>query len=169
MESQSSAGFASRALFLPDIAPLPHPVNALTLARPQALQAIKRQAQADADDELRKAEEERKVEELRKAAQAPPKSIVFNGHEYKTLAEHNPASTQATPNNSFHLYNMDPSWHICSPTPDALHVCTTYPWAAYTLVFADGSAYFTALAPTADGRVIPGARAPLHAAMQQHM
>ena len=71
-------------------------------------------------------------------------SIVHNGHVYKSLAEHDPASTQ--PISEYNkLYNLDSAWHICSPTPDALHVCATYPWAAYALVFADGSAHSTAL------------------------
>ena len=91
-----------------------------------------------------------------------PQSIVFNGHVYKSLAEHDPAGTQ--PINEYgKMYNLDPLWHICSPTPDALHVCATYPWAAYALVFADGSANFTALAPTYSPSWTPGA--PLHAAM----
>jgi hypothetical protein len=116
----------------------------------QALQAIKRQAQADADDELRKAEE------LRKAAAAPPpKSIVFNGHVYKSLAEHDPHSTK--PINEYEKrYNLDPAWHICSPTPDAVHVCAAYPWAAYALIFADGSAHFTALGPKSHPSLTPG-------------
>ena len=40
---------------------------------------------------------------------------------------------------------------IASPTPDALHVCAAYPWAAYALVFADSSAYFTANGPQLTG------------------
>jgi hypothetical protein len=47
------------------------------------------------------------------------------------------------------LYNLDnPPWEICTKTDDALHVCATYPWASFALVFADGSAHWTALAPT---------------------
>ncbi len=87
--------------------------------------------------------------------------IVFNGHVYKSLAEHDPASTQ--PISEYNkLYNLDAAWHICSPTPDALHVCATYPWAAYALVFNDGSAHATALGPKASSSWTRGA--PPHAA-----
>jgi hypothetical protein len=74
---------------------------------------------------------------------------------YKSLAEHDPASTQPiTEYNK--LYNLDSAWHICSPTPDALHVCAAYPWAAYTLVFANGSAYYTANGPKIHASCTPG-------------
>ena len=69
---------------------------------------------------------------------------------YKSLGSHDPHSTQ-TINERDKLYDLDPAWHICSPTPDALHVCAAYPWAAYALVFADGSAYFTANGPRLTG------------------
>jgi hypothetical protein len=62
---------------------------------------------------------------------------------YKSLGSHDPHSTQVISERK-KLYDLDPAWHICSPTPDALHVCAAYPWAAYALVFADGSAHFTA-------------------------
>ncbi len=65
---------------------------------------------------------------------------------YKSLGRHDPHSTQII-NEWNKLYDLDPAWHICSPTPDALHVCAAYPWAAYALVFADGSAYWTANGP----------------------
>jgi hypothetical protein len=62
---------------------------------------------------------------------------------YKSLGSHDPHSTQLI-NEWNKLYDLDPAWHICSPTPDALHVCTTHPWAASSLIFADGSSRFTA-------------------------
>ena len=65
---------------------------------------------------------------------------------YKSLGSHDPHSTLVI-NEEYTLYDLDPAWHICSPTPDALHVCAAYPWAAHALVFADGSAYYTANGP----------------------
>ena len=116
-----------------------------------ALQAIDRELRAEA------AEAERKAEEARKAAAATPaRSIVHNGHVYKSLADHDPHSTTAIDEyNKF--YKLDPPWELCPNTPDALHVCKTYPWAAYALVFADGSAHWTALAPSANSSLKAGA------------
>ena len=85
-----------------------------------------------------------------------PQSIVHNGHVYKSLADHDPHSTTAI-NEYNKLYNLDPPWELCPNTPDALHVCKTYPWAAYALVLADGSAHWTALAPSANASFKPGA------------
>ena len=81
-------------------------------------------------------------------------SVIFNGHVYKSLGSHDPHSTQVI--GQYTLYDLDPAWHICSPTPDALHVCAAYPWAAYALVFADGSAYFTANGPQFHATNHPG-------------
>ena len=77
-----------------------------------------------------------------------PQSIEYNGRVYKSLADHDPHSTAAIDEYG-KLYNLDAGWRLCAKTPDALHVCKTYPWAAYALVFEDGSAHFTALAPRA--------------------
>ena len=68
---------------------------------------------------------------------------------YKSLGSHDPHSTQVIDEDN-KLYDLHPAWHICSPTPDALHVCAAYPWAAYALVFADGSAYYTSNGPKTD-------------------
>ena len=65
---------------------------------------------------------------------------------YKSLGSHDPHSTRVISEFS-KLYDLDPAWHICSPTPDALHVCAAYPWAAYALVFADGSLRYTSNGP----------------------
>ncbi len=82
-------------------------------------------------------------------------SVIFNGHVYKTLGSHDPHSTKVI--KEFNkLYNLDSAWHICSPTPDALHVCATYPWAALALVFADGSAHYTAYGPKYHASYTPG-------------
>jgi hypothetical protein len=68
---------------------------------------------------------------------------VHNGYEYKSLGDHDPHSTNWI--NEFNkLYTLEPAWHISPKTADALHVCSSYPWAATALVFADGSAYYTA-------------------------
>ena len=73
-------------------------------------------------------------------------SVIFNGHVYKSLGSHDPHSTHCISEYA-KLYDLDPAWHICSPTPDALHVCAAYPWAACALVFADGSSRYTANGP----------------------
>ncbi len=85
-----------------------------------------------------------------------PQSIVHNGYEYKSLADHDRDSTTVIDEWN-KLYNLDPAWHLCPKTPDALHVCGAYPWAARALVLADGSAYYTALAPSANASLKPGA------------
>ena len=76
-----------------------------------------------------------------------PMSITYNGHQYKTLANHNPHSAQVI-NEYDKLYNLNSSWHLCPRTPDALHVCATHRWQSYALVFVDGSAHFTQCAPS---------------------
>ena len=73
------------------------------------------------------------------------KSIVYNGHVYKSLADHDPHSTTAISEYE-KLFNLDPAWELCPNTPDALRVCRTYPWAADALVLKDGSAHWTKLA-----------------------
>ena len=80
---------------------------------------------------------------------------MHNGHVYKTLADHDPHSTEVIGEGG-KLYNLDPHWELCPPTPDALHVCKTYPWAADGLVFADGSAHWTAHAPHSHPSFEPG-------------
>ena len=74
---------------------------------------------------------------------------------YKSLGSHDPHSTEII-SECGKLYDLHPAWRICSPTPDALHVCATYPWASYYLVFADGSACWTALGPTVLSKYKPG-------------
>ena len=86
-----------------------------------------------------------------------PQSIEYNGRVYKSLAEHDPHSTTAIGERG-NLYNLGAGWRLCAKTPDALHVCKTYPWAAHALVFEDGSAHFTALAPSEFPWSKPGAR-----------
>ena len=81
--------------------------------------------------------------------------VIFNGHVYKSLGSHDPHSTQLISERN-KLYDLDPAWHICSPTPDALHVCAAYPWAALALVFADGSARITANGPKLAASYTPG-------------
>jgi hypothetical protein len=93
------------------------------------------------------------------AAAAPPKSIVHNGIVYKSLADHDPHSTSIIDEKD-KLYNLDPPWQLCTKTADALHVCASYPWAAYALVFADGSAHYTALKnPAVHSSHVPGTEA----------
>ena len=74
---------------------------------------------------------------------------------YKSLGSHDPHRTQFI-NEMNKLYDLDPAWHICSPTPDALHVCAAYPWAACALVFADGSSRCTANGPKYAASCTPG-------------
>ena len=96
------------------------------------------------------------INKIQRTRDGAYESIIFNGHVYKSLGNHDPHSTQVI-NERGKLYDLDPAWHICSPTPDALHVCATYPWAACALVFADGSAYYTAHAPRLEGST-PGTK-----------
>lgn len=83
------------------------------------------------------------------AAAAPARSIVFKGRIYKSLADHDPHSWNEI-NEKGKFYNLEAGWRLCQNTPgntDALHVCQSYPWATHALIFEDGSAYWTALAP----------------------
>ena len=84
------------------------------------------------------------------SAATPARCIVLNGIVYKSLADHDPHSTSAIDERG-KLYNLDPPWQLCPKTADALHVCATYPWASHALVFADGSAHYTALPQTLPG------------------
>ena len=75
------------------------------------------------------------------------KCIVFNGYKFKTLKNRDPNSFFLEKRDSA-LNCLEPGWQISPATPDALHVCAAYPWAAHALVLADESAYCTALAMT---------------------
>jgi hypothetical protein len=102
---------------------------------------------------------QRKAEQVR-LVEADPQCIVHNGYAYKSLAGHSPHSKQ-TINENGKLYPLDPAWQLCPNTPDALHVCASYPWAAYALVFADGSAHYTKEAQNSGVcfSLVPGAKA----------
>lgn len=94
---------------------------------------------------------------LRDELMAPPpaaRCVVHNGIVYKTLADHDPHSTSAI-HEHHKLYNLEPPWQICPKTADALHVCAAYRWASLALVFADGSAHWTALPHTLKGGASP--------------
>jgi hypothetical protein len=69
-------------------------------------------------------------------------SVVYNGVAYKTLADHNPHSCMWMREYG-KLRVLDAAWELCPDTCDARHVCASYPWAANTLVFADGCAHWT--------------------------
>ena len=92
--------------------------------------------------------------------------VIFNGHVYRSLGSHDPHSTQVIDERN-KMYDLDPTWHICSPTPDALHVCAAYPWAAYALVFADGSSRYTANGPKYGARYAPGTMACSSSCLRQ--
>jgi hypothetical protein len=83
--------------------------------------------------------------QLKEAKLPTDKCIVFNGYIYKTLGDHDPSSVRLI-NELGKLYKLEPGWQISPATPDALHVCAAYPWAAQALVLADESAYCTSLA-----------------------
>ncbi len=100
-------------------------------------------------------------------ALTPPQSIAYNGHVYKSLAGHDPHSTTAIDERG-KRYSLEQAWELCPNTPDALHVCKTYPWAAYALVLADGSAYYTALGPSEDSSFTPGASTNLNECICAH-
>ena len=80
---------------------------------------------------------------------AGDRSVVFNGYSYMSLAKHDPHSTSPI-DEYMNMCALEPHWHVSPDTPDARHVCATYPWATYALVFADGSACWTALAPSGE-------------------
>ena len=84
-----------------------------------------------------------------------PQSIVHNGNVYKSLADHDPQSTTAVQEGG-KFYDLNSAWEICSRTPDSMRVCAAYPWAAHALVFADGVALWTALAPTINSSLKAG-------------
>jgi hypothetical protein len=67
--------------------------------------------------------------------------VVFNGYAYKTLAGNDPHSEVVIKRGK--LFSVHPPWELCPNTCDAQHVCTTYPWGTYALVFADGSPQVT--------------------------
>jgi hypothetical protein len=88
---------------------------------------------------------------------AYPRVVIRNGYQYKSLANSGTHSAEDVDQNhklSSHLV-LDPAWHICPNTPDTLQVCAApaicdlvgwgkqYPWQAFALVFADGSAAYT--------------------------
>jgi hypothetical protein len=71
-------------------------------------------------------------------------SVVYNGHSYKTLAGHIPHSYEHKWEGEYgKLRSLDAGWQLCPDTSDARHICSSYPWASNTLVFADGRAYYT--------------------------
>jgi hypothetical protein len=98
---------------------------------------------------------------------AEDRSVVFNGFSYKSLAEHDPHST-APIDEYMNMHAIEPHWHVSPDTPDARHVCSIYPWAAYALVFADGSACWTALTPMAEPPRVPGELAPFGKCLKHH-
>jgi hypothetical protein len=99
------------------------------------------------------------INRIQKTRDGAYESIIFKGHVYKSLGSHDPHSTELISEYK-KLYDLDPAWHICSPTPDALHVCAAYPWATAALVFADGSARYTANGPEHWNDLTPGVMAP---------
>jgi hypothetical protein len=70
-------------------------------------------------------------------------TVLHNGYAYKTLGNHNPHSETAV-SEQYKRYELDSGWEISPKTPETLNMCT-YPWAAYALVFSDGSAHLTSL------------------------
>ncbi len=76
---------------------------------------------------------------------SPMHSVVYNGYMYKSLAGSDPHGSYIDFSNNLRLYSLDADWELCSPTLDARHVCSTYPWATVTLVLADGSSFCTSL------------------------
>ena len=94
---------------------------------------------------------------------------MYNGHVYKSLADHDPHSTQEIREDG-NMYIIAPPWHVSPNTADALHVCSSYPWAARALVFADGSVHWTALAPqikNANPPFMPGGQACVDGGLMQ--
>ena len=84
-------------------------------------------------------------------------SISHNGYIYKSLANHDPYSSELI-NEHNQLYPLPSGWELCPNTPDALHVCASYHWATYALIFADGSAHWTLAGPRVHSNYQPGAQ-----------
>ncbi len=76
------------------------------------------------------------------ASQHAHRTIIRDGYQYKTLADHDPYSTQMA-DEQLKQRALHPAWHICPNTPEVLHVCAAYPWQAHALVLDDGSAVGT--------------------------
>jgi hypothetical protein len=73
-------------------------------------------------------------------------TVVRNGYAYRSLAGHDPYCQQAI-SECGNMYSVDLPWQLCPLTSDARQVCAGYPWASYALVLADGSFYYTEIAP----------------------
>jgi ankyrin repeat protein len=71
-------------------------------------------------------------------------SVIHNGFVYMTLAGNSSQSNQLRSKYK-RFYFLNDAWHISPKTPDTLHVCGAHPWSTPALIFADDSAYFTAL------------------------
>jgi hypothetical protein len=98
---------------------------------------------------------------------ANQRSLVYDGYLYKSLADHDPFSTQPI-NEDKKLFTLKPAWHICPNSAETRNVCAGYPWAAVTLVFADGSSHFTANALSWSNRYIePGTAAASFGCLRQ--
>jgi len=74
-------------------------------------------------------------------SQGPRGPVRYKGFEYVTLHGHDPTSTR--PLNECDKF-VDPSEEFAGFAPaigddDSIHVCTSLPWSAHVLVFADGS------------------------------
>jgi hypothetical protein len=74
-------------------------------------------------------------------SRGPRGPVRYKGFEYVTLHGHDPNSTE--PLNECSKF-VDPIEEFAGFTPascddDSTHVCTSLPWAAHALVFADGS------------------------------
>ena len=80
-------------------------------------------------------------------SRGPRGPVRYKGFEYVTLHGHNPNSIE--PMNECNKF-VDPTEGFAGFTPascddDSTHVCTSLPWSAHALVFADGSARRTGM------------------------
>jgi hypothetical protein len=100
-------------------------------------------------------------------ASANQRSVVYDGYLFKSLADHDPFSNQQI-DELDKLYQLNSAWHICPNSAETRNVCAGYPWAAVTLVFADGSCHFTAKASSWSNQYIePGTAAASGGCLRQ--
>jgi hypothetical protein len=99
------------------------------------------------------------------ASQHAHRTIIHDGYQYKTLADHDPYSIQMA-DEQLKQRALHQAWHICPNTPEALHVCAAYPWQANALVFDNGSAVGTSARVGMWGE--PGQTLCLFGALRRH-
>ena len=74
----------------------------------------------------------------------PRGPVRYKGFEYVTLHGHSPTSTTPV-NECDNFCERDDGFAPAISDEDSIHVCTSLPWSAHALVFADGSSRLTSI------------------------